>query len=78
MYVAIINALHIETDGTDNESKSKAHQLGYAITRGDFVIGLCVAESIMGITLPLSKYLQNIEIDLIDVCSHVQNVTNAI
>lgn len=73
MLLPIVTTLEIIEDSSDGESSSKSYILQTAMKETGFLVSLFIAESILAITLPLSKALQETEIDLSTCYDMVQN-----
>lgn len=74
IYTAIIECLEDLSECNDIETSSKASAFLKNIICSEFVISLCVAESLFSYTVTLSKILQTVNCDLPSALSFVDNV----
>lgn len=78
IYKPIVECLDVLSEETDAETSSKASQLLTAIISSEFVISLCVAETLFSYTVSLCKMLQAVNCDLPSAIGFVENVKNTI
>ncbi|CAN7977490.1 unnamed protein product [Ixodes persulcatus] len=60
----LVTLQDIATNWNDRESSSNAQLLLSALQRSEFLVSLFVAEKVFSFSLPLSKYLQTVNLDL--------------
>lgn len=74
IYTAIVESLEDLSECKDMETSSKASAFLKSDVSSEFVISLCVAESLFGYTMNLSKILQTVNTDLPSAIGFIENV----
>lgn len=73
----LVTLQDIAVNWNDRESSSNAELLLSATQRSEFFVSLFVAEKVFSLSLPLSKYLQTINIDLSSAVQLAEDVLGA-
>ncbi|XP_014461093.3 52 kDa repressor of the inhibitor of the protein kinase [Alligator mississippiensis] len=72
LYDAVIAALEVMQTDRDKAIRDKADRHSKDICDFEFIINLMIAESLLGITLPLSKELQKVNADIVECYNQVK------
>ena len=78
VYEFILQTLQAIEESYDRDSASKAATYIAAIQRGDFILSLVTAASVLSLTLTLSRQLQEVNIDLCKATQNVKLVVDAL
>jgi len=78
LFDAIVDSLLEVCTWIDKDASSRAYQLLCAIRQPEFILATYIPGHVLSLSLPLSKFLQTKNIDLVEAIQTVDNVINII